>query len=138
MRRLQGARREQLRVVVTHQPACVMRPEDEKDRLHGADEAIRAWSQAGADLVLGGHIHLPYVSDACALLKGSGRPLYCIQAGTAFSHRLRHGTPNSLNVVRWLPPAAGEARVCHVERWDYDLADDRFELTHPYELRLGE
>nr|WP_309246638.1 metallophosphoesterase [Ramlibacter montanisoli] len=33
--RLHRARREQLRVVVTHQPACVMRPEDEKDRLHG-------------------------------------------------------------------------------------------------------
>jgi 3',5'-cyclic AMP phosphodiesterase CpdA len=138
VRRLQGAPREQLRIVVTHQPACVMRPEDEKDRLHGGEEAVQAWSQAGADLVLGGHIHLPYVSDVCARVKGTGRPMYCIQAGTAFSHRVRHNTPNSLNVIRWTPPAAGAPRVCHVERWDYDLADDRFELTHPYELKLGE
>jgi 3',5'-cyclic AMP phosphodiesterase CpdA len=137
VRRLQGAPHGQLRVVVTHQPACVMRPEDEKDRLHGGEEAVQAWAVAGADLVLGGHIHLPYVSDLCARAKGTARPMYCIQAGTAFSHRVRHGTPNSLNLVRWNPPGKGEARLCQVERWDYDLADDRFELTKPYELKLG-
>ena len=137
-RRLQGARRDQLRVVVTHQPVCVMRPEDEKDRLHGADAAVQAWSQAGADLVLGGHIHLPYVSDACARVKGTGRTMYCVQAGTALSLRVRHNTPNSLNVIRWTAPAAGAPRICKVERWDYDLADDRFEMTHPYDLTLGD
>ena len=137
VQRLHGARREQLRIVVTHQPACVMRPEDEKDRLHGGEEAALAWSRAGADLLLGGHIHLPYVSDVCTRVKTATRTLYCIQAGTAFSHRVRHNTPNSVNVIRWTAPAAGEPRVCHVERWDYDLADSRFELTHPYELKLG-
>ena len=137
--RLQRARPGQLRVVVTHQPACVMRPEDEKDRLHGGEAAVQAWARAGADLVLGGHIHLPYVSDLCARAEVSTpRPMYCVQAGTALSHRVRHGTPNSVNVVRWSPPANGDARACRVERWDYDLADDRFELTHPYELKLGE
>jgi 3',5'-cyclic AMP phosphodiesterase CpdA len=136
--RLQAARREQLRVVVTHQPACVMRPEDVKDRLHGGEAAVQAWSAAGADLVLGGHIHLPYVSDICARAEGGPRTMYCVQAGTAFSHRVRHGTPNSLNLVRWEAPAAGAPRVCKVERWDYDLADDRFELTHPHELVLGD
>jgi 3',5'-cyclic AMP phosphodiesterase CpdA len=137
--RLRGARREQLRVVVTHQPACVMRPEDEKDRLHGGEAAIQAWSRAGADLVLGGHIHLPYLSDTCARAEASTpRPMYCIQAGTALSHRVRHGSPNSVNVVRWSPPGQGEDRQVCVERWDYDLADARFELTHPYELKLGE
>lgn len=135
--RLQRAPRNQLRVVVTHQPACVMRPEDEKDRLHGASYAVQAWSEAGADLVLGGHIHLPYVSDACARQAGAPGAMYCVQAGTAFSSRVRHGTPNSVNMIRWDAPAAGEARVCRVERWDYDVADDRFELTHPYELALG-
>jgi 3',5'-cyclic AMP phosphodiesterase CpdA len=127
-----------LRVVVTHQPACVMRPEDEKDRLHGGHEAVRAWSEAGADLVLGGHIHLPYVSDVCTRVTGTTRTMYCVQAGTALSTRLRYSTPNSVNVIRWEPPANGDARVCKVERWDYDLADDRFELTHPYDLKLGE
>jgi 3',5'-cyclic AMP phosphodiesterase CpdA len=137
--RLRDAPRGKLRVVVTHQPACVMRPEDEKDRLHGGEQAVQAWARAGADLVLGGHIHLPYVSDACAIADSrTQRPLYCIQAGTALSHRVRHGSPNSVNVIRWSPPADGDARICQVERWDFDLADGRFELTHPYELKLGE
>jgi 3',5'-cyclic AMP phosphodiesterase CpdA len=136
--RVHGAPRGQLRIVVTHQPACVMRPQDEKDRLHGGGEAVQAWSRAGADLVLGGHIHLPYVTDACARVKGTPRNMYCVQAGTALSLRLRHNTPNSVNLIRWTPPADGAARVCHLERWDYDLADARFEMTHPYELKLGE
>jgi 3',5'-cyclic AMP phosphodiesterase CpdA len=136
--RLQARRPDQLRIVVTHQPACVMRPEDEKDRLHGGEDAVQAWARAGADLVLGGHIHLPYVSDVCARAKGASRAMYCVQAGTAVSHRVRHGTPNSLNVIRWEPPASGSPRVCKVERWDYDVADARFELTHPYELKLGD
>ncbi|HET8747995.1 MAG TPA: metallophosphoesterase [Ramlibacter sp.] len=138
VQRLRGAPREQLRIVVTHQPACVMRPQDEKDRLHGGEQAALAWSHAGADLLLGGHIHLPFVSDVCTRVKTASRTLYCIQAGTALSYRVRHNTPNSVNLIRWSPPAAGAPRVCHVERWDYDLADERFELTHPYELKLAE
>lgn len=139
VKRLHQARRDQLRVVVTHQPACVLRPEDEENRLHGGEAAVQAWSRAGADLVLGGHIHLPFVSDACARARaGTRRPLYCVQAGTALSHRVRHGSPNSVNVIRWQPPANGDARQAQVERWDFDLADGRFELTHPYDLALGE
>ena len=139
VKRLHAARREQLRVVVTHQPACVMRPEDEKDRLHGGEAAVQAWARAGADLVLGGHIHLPYVSDLCSRAgTATPRPLYCVQAGTALSHRVRHGSPNSVNVIRWEGPTDGDARKVCVERWDFDLAECRFELTHPYDLPLGD
>jgi 3',5'-cyclic AMP phosphodiesterase CpdA len=127
---------DQLRVVVTHQPACVMRPEDEPDRLHGGHAAVNAWSRAGADLVLGGHIHLPYLSDLCALKVVPDGRTYCLQAGTAVSHRVRHGTPNSVNLVHWEPPSPQGQRRCKVERWDYDLAGSRFEPTHTYELEL--
>lgn len=136
-RRVQGVPREVLRVAVTHQPVCVMRPQDEKDRLHGGEQAVQAWTRAGVDLVLGGHIHLPYVSDFRAHHEGADRMLYCVQAGTVCSWRVRHGTPNSLNIVRWEPPADGAPRVCRVERWDYDVADDRFEFTHRHDLPLG-
>jgi 3',5'-cyclic AMP phosphodiesterase CpdA len=137
-RRLEQARRGQLRIVVTHQPACVMREEDEKDRLHGGHEAVLAWSKAGADLVLGGHIHLPYISDVCARVKGAPRTMFCLQAGTALSHRVRHGTPNSVNVIEWSAPAEGQPRVCEVKRWDYDVADERFECTHEHKLQLSD
>lgn len=134
---LRQAETRQLRVVVTHQPACVMRPEDEKDRLRGGEAALQAWSAAGADLVLGGHIHLPYVSNLCARAPLTPRPTYCIQAGTAVSHRVRHGTPNSVNLIRWEALAPSLPRRCRVERWDFDLADGQFECTHAHELALG-
>lgn len=135
--RLRQARREQLRVVVTHQPACVMREQDEHDRLRGGEAAVQSWSRAGADLVLGGHIHLPYVSDLCVHEAATPRPMFCLQAGTALSHRVRHGSPNSVNVIRWDAPADGAARTCRVERWDYDLADERFEPSQVRDLQLA-
>ena len=116
VRRLRQARPGQLRVVVTHQPACVMREEDEVDRLRGGEAAVQSWSRAGADLVLGGHIHLPYVSDLCARVRNTPRAMYCLQAGTAVSHRVRHGTPNSVNVVRWVPPASRARTVSRIGR----------------------
>ncbi len=122
-RRLETARREQLRVVVTHQPACVMREEDEPDRLRGGHAAIQAWSRAGADLVLGGHIHLPYLTDACA--RGAGHAAGAVlRAGrhggvAAGAARLaQFGERGALEAAR----GRRAARVCRVERWDYELA----------------
>ena len=46
-------------------------------------------------------------------------------------------TPNSINLVRWSAPLPGVTRTCAVERWDYDLADSRFERTHEHVLQLG-
>lgn len=120
--RLAGARPGQLRLVVTHQPICVTRPEDRKNLLHGHRAAMRRWAEAGADLVLGGHIHLPYV---CALHEGGHglrRSLWAVQAGTALSSRVRHGAPNSINLIRY---EASES-TCIVERWDFDSAAKRF------------
>jgi len=118
-RQLHGARASQLRIVVTHQPAVVTRPEDQHDRLKGADPALELWAQAGADLVLGGHIHLPYVVELARPGGAGPRAMWCVQAGTAVSSRIRHGTHNSVNLIHWRPPHAGQARVCRVERCDY-------------------
>ncbi len=60
-RRLAQARDEQLRIVVTHQPVHVIREKDIANLLINHEQAIVAWAAAGADLILGGHIHLPYV-----------------------------------------------------------------------------
>ena len=116
--RLRAARSGQLRVVVVHQPIAVLHEEDEHDRLRGhADTAIERWSQAGADLVLGGHIHLPYVLPLHERSPRIARRMWAVQAGTAVSRRLRNGVPNSVNVIRWgdgLPDGR-----CAIERWDY-------------------
>lgn len=137
VRELEGARPRQLRIVVTHQPAAVLRAEDEPDRLRGADAALHAWSRAGADLVLGGHIHLPFVMDLAAASPPTPRPMWCVQAGTAVSSRVRHGTCNSVNLIHWRAAAAGEPRHCVVERCDYQPAAGWFEAAELRTLELG-
>lgn len=117
-RQLAQATPAQLRVVVVHQPIDVQRPQDEPDRLIGHAAAQDAWAAAGADLVMGGHIHLPYVMP----LPGLARPMWAVQAGTAVSHRVRPGSPNSVNLVRW---HAAE-RACAVEQWDFSATEQAF------------
>jgi len=136
-RELRVARPRQLRIVVTHQPAAVVRREDEHDRLRGADEALQAWSAAGADLVLGGHIHLPYVIDLARTARPTPRPMWCVQAGTAVSSRIRHGTCNSVNLIHWKPPVGGGPRHCVVERCDYRPQAGWFETAEVRTLGLG-
>lgn len=116
--RLTQATPDQLRVVVVHQPIDVQRPQDVPDRLKGHAGAQAAWAAAGADLVLGGHIHLPYVMP----LPGLARAMWAVQAGTAVSRRVRPGAPNSVNLVRW---NAGEGH-CAVEQWDYAVNEQAF------------
>lgn len=118
--RLRAAPDEQLRIVVVHQPVAVIGDEERKNLLRGHAAAIAAWSGAGADLVLGGHIHLPYVRNLKVQHPGLPRKVWAVQAGTALSHRVRDGVPNSVNLIRWLAP------VCAVERWDFDAATQAF------------
>lgn len=114
--RLVTARPAQRRVVMVHQPLAVTRPEDEKDRLHGHAEALEAWGAAGVDLIVGGHIHLPFVLH----LPAGG---WAVQAGTAVSHRVRAEAGNSVNLIR-IDAGARERAV--VERWDHEPAQRRF------------
>lgn len=138
--RLARAAPGQLRVVVTHQPVAVLRDEDAHDRVGRHAEAVRRWSAAGADLVLGGHIHLPSLLPLHERAPGLVRPIWGLQAGTAVSSRLRHEAPNSVNLLRIGAPAAlpsGAVRGCTVERWDYDGRADRFEPVERRSLAFG-
>ena len=126
---------DQLRIVVVHQPVHVMHAEDQHDRLRGWEPAVHAWSAAGADIVMGGHIHLPSLCDLSARLNGLPRRLWCVQAGTALSSRVRAGIPNSVNMLRY--PGTGEPVCCRLERWDFRAASDRFECVESSELLLG-
>ena len=117
-RTLAVARAEQLRVVVVHQPVAVTRSDDVPNRLRGHAAALQRWATAGADLVMGGHIHLPYVMA----LHGLARPMWTVQAGTAVSSRVREGVPNSVNLLRW--GADSSPGCCRIEQWDFS-GDDR-------------
>ncbi len=133
-RLLREASPQQLRIVVTHQPMHVVRPVDEGNLLHGARNAAVAWADAGADLLLGGHIHLPYVRSLRERFDALRRVVWVVQAGTALSTRTRDGVPNSVNIVRREPhEAPGE---CTVERWDYDGEATAFRLMVTQTLAL--
>jgi 3',5'-cyclic AMP phosphodiesterase CpdA len=130
--RLRAAGPGQLRIVVTHQPVCVVRPQDEKDLLHGHARAVEAWSAAGADIIMGGHIHLPYIRALHEQYPGLPRPVWAVQAGTALSWRIRAEADNSVNLIRH----DGRAR-CTVERWDYMPGSERFERASVQQLAFA-
>ena len=122
--RLLHARPGQLRVVVTHQPVAVTLPQDETNLLHGRAHAVQCWSDAGADLILGGHIHLPFVEALRPHFAAIPRNLWAVQAGTAVSARTRSEAPNSVNLIRHSGTAP---RAAVVERWDHNAQTGRFE-----------
>lgn len=125
-RRLEAARPDQLRIVVTHQPIAVVGHEDDHNLLHGHRAALRRWAAAGADLVLGGHIHLPFLRALHDHVPDLARPMWALQAGTATSQRVRHGSDNSVNLVRVVESDGTPARCSEVSRWDYSPAADEF------------
>lgn len=134
--RLRDAGGDQLRVVVVHQPVRAIRDSDLKNLLRGHEEAIRAWSKAGADLILGGHVHLPHLRPLREVFPDLPRPVWSVLAGTAVSSRVRGDVPNSVNLIRY--HATERPLCCAVERWDFDrrgcfLLGDRqiLELQRP-------
>jgi 2',3'-cyclic-nucleotide 2'-phosphodiesterase (5'-nucleotidase family) len=132
--RLEAARDTQLRVVVTHQPVAVTRTQDEKNLLRGHERAVPRWARAGADLIVGGHIHLPYVLPLHDRFADLPRRVWAVQAGTALSHRVRGSIDNSVNVIRYRMSEG--ARGTTVERWDYVEGSERFERVAVHELAL--
>jgi 3',5'-cyclic AMP phosphodiesterase CpdA len=128
-RLLEGADATQLRVVVVHQPVAVTRAEDLSNRLRGHAAALERWAAAGADVVMGGHIHLPYVEA----LPGLARPMWVVQAGTAVSSRVREGVPNSVNLLRWGKDSAPGS--CLIEQWDFSAGKGVFARAKVSEVR---
>ena len=117
-----------LRVVVIHQPLWIVEDQDRSNLLRGHAQALEAWGKAGADIIMGGHIHLPYVRQLEATGPDGPRPLWIVQAGTALSSRVRGGVPNSVNLIRYQGAqgtSEGPRRV--IERWDFDNNQAQFE-----------
>jgi 3',5'-cyclic AMP phosphodiesterase CpdA len=153
---LREAAPEQVRVVVVHQPLHVPTETDIANLLHNGARAAAAWSAAGVDLVLGGHIHLPFVLPLADRYPTLSRRAWVVHAGTAVSRRVRGAIPNSVNVLRVGadarhaprpelahavgPEGASAARTadaeCRVERWDYGGPERGFHCVREHRLAL--
>lgn len=119
--RLAGASPSQLRMVVLHHPVRARLETDMENLLAGREHAVPAWVGAGADLLLAGHIHLPYVLP---LPPSGGHAAWAVQAGTATSSRVRAAMPNSVNVITWSgTPALPESLI---ERYDFAAMTGQF------------
>ncbi|MEO6078315.1 MAG: metallophosphoesterase [Steroidobacteraceae bacterium] len=117
------------RLVATHQPLAAVVKTDVHNVAHGATRALDRWIAAGADLFLGGHIHLPYCIEVqTADLRQTG---VLLQAGTCLSSRVRNGIPNSYNVVTL--QRDGRERHMSIERRDHDVASGRFVMALRHE-----
>lgn len=117
------------RIVATHQPLAAAVGSDLHNVAQGAPLALDSWMAAGADLFLGGHIHLPYCLEVRTTDHRESAVL--LQAGTCLSRRVRDGIPNSWNMVT-LVRLGGERRM-HIERRDYDAASGRFVVARRHE-----
>ena len=161
--RLRASTTQQLRVVAVHQPIAVKPGASDADQvLRGADAALAQWNAAGCDVVLGGHIHLPYV-----LRLPGARAVWLAQAGTAVSRRTRAGVPNSFGELIWHQslraaamegtttfgettpgPLAGadsgflhrqaSGRSCLWQQWDFDAQQQAFVLAKRGRLGLSD
>ncbi|MGI9325030.1 MAG: metallophosphoesterase family protein [Pseudomonadales bacterium] len=130
---LRSATAQQLRLVVVHQPVAVPAHSERQRLLHGAADAVPAWVAAGADAVLGGHIHLPFVLPLEVNYPQLQRRAWVIHAGTAVSDRLRMAQPNSVNELQFQPTPKPKLVVV---RWDFGEQDASFAITDTHELVL--
>lgn len=152
-RRLAQARPGQLRIVMLHHPVRAQEESDRANLLHGRQVAVPTWIDAGADIILGGHIHLPYILPLQGRLPEAGpdrhpegdaalsnvRHGWVVQAGTSVSHRVRGTIPNSVNIIErpdGLRLVPGGPDQCTAERWDFDLTTNNFQRVSRQVLNL--
>ncbi|MDT3668698.1 MAG: metallophosphoesterase [Aromatoleum sp.] len=107
------------KVVALHHPLTALGGTDRKNRVRHAEEAIGRWSEAGADLFLGGHIHLP----SCVAGGHPRKQTVFVQAGTSVSTRRRGRCPNSYNIIRF---ETDGTRRMHIQQRDHDNESGRF------------
>ena len=118
----------QLRIVAAHHPVAVVLPSDKENIVENAETAVKIWSDAGMDLILGGHIHYPFMAPLSGYYPNMDTQAWVMQAGTAVSHRVRNQKPNSFNRI----VVSGERAGARIEQWNYHADGQRFECAESF------
>jgi 3',5'-cyclic AMP phosphodiesterase CpdA len=88
-----------VRIACFHHPMDCPKRVDEKNLLRNRDESMKSLAKAEVDIILGGHIHDPYVSLSGERYPNVKRQSIISVAGTSLSWRTRSGAPNSFNLI---------------------------------------
>ena len=108
---LQRQPADKLRVLVIHHPFWLPEKYLHRHIIGGRDEALPVFKKAGADIILGGHVHITYAHT----LEG----IIISHSGTALSNRLMTDIPNSFTIVN------GNRRQLTIETREWKLGDFR-------------
>lgn len=122
-----------VRIAAFHHPMDCAKGVDEKNLLRGRDETIRVLDHSEVDLVVGGHIHDPYVALSGVRYPSVERQMILAVAGTCMSWRTRKGAPNSFNLIDVETECVGGPRIEIVR---YDMRDNKIftpEMHHSFQ-----
>lgn len=125
---LANNRHSQLRIVAAHHPVAVVLATDKENIVENAEAAVKAWSDAGVDLILGGHIHYPFMAPLSGYYPHIDTHAWVMQAGTAVSRRVRNQKPNSFNRIL----VNGTRADARIEQWNFQANNARFECVESF------
>lgn len=86
-------------LVAAHQPLWTAWGDDKGQTLRGRHAAARQLADARADVVFSGHVHVPLLATSAVSDPHLAWRFVLSGAGTAVSHRVRPGAPNSFNLL---------------------------------------
>lgn len=127
-----GSGQTPVRIAVAHHPLVALPELMGWRTARRSDEALAAFTAAGVDLVLSGHVHVAALGEA----PGCARQLWLVHSGTSTSRRGR-GAEQGRNSCNWITlEAAPAGRTARVEQlvWSEDRGLFEVESVHDCEL----
>lgn len=117
------------KIAAFHHPMDCAKPGDEKNLLKNGEQALHVFNRAGIDLIVGGHIHDPFVNLSTTRYPQVPRSMVIAVAGTCLSWRTRSDSNNSFNQIEFdLTKGQPEMTIARM-----DLGDDH--LFHAVEIK---
>jgi 3',5'-cyclic AMP phosphodiesterase CpdA len=112
-------------IVAAHQPLEIVKSQDQEERLISYNNIARLYAEYKVDMALSGHVHFPLITSTAEPFPALPRHFILGGAGTAVSHRIRSGAPNSFNVIRY----DSETGHITVELYEYRAEEGSFAIS---------